>query len=61
MNDNGGKYKNVIDCIIKTAAQDGIMAFYKGFIPNYLRLGSHCFLTLPLYEFMRRSMGMTSL
>lgn len=33
-------YKSTIDCFIKTMKNDGPMAFYKGFIPNFGRLGS---------------------
>ena len=35
-----GEYSNIIDCFVKTAKQDGITAFYKGFVPNFGRLGS---------------------
>ena len=38
--DQEGKYKGVIDCFIKTARTDGLLAFYKGFGPNFVRLGS---------------------
>mmetsp|Transcript_11234 Transcript_11234/g.41128 ORF Transcript_11234/g.41128 Transcript_11234/m.41128 type:complete len:306 (+) Transcript_11234:81-998(+) len=61
MGDSTGKYKGTLDCFIKTATQDGILAFYKGFLPNFGRLGSWnviMFLTLeqvkarvgPLYD-----------
>ncbi|KAJ6850984.1 mitochondrial uncoupling protein 1-like [Iris pallida] len=33
-------YKNTFDCFIKTLKNDGPFAFYKGFIPNFGRLGS---------------------
>ncbi|KAF6175999.1 hypothetical protein GIB67_032622 [Kingdonia uniflora] len=33
-------YKNTFDCFIKTLKNDGPLAFYKGFIPNFGRLGS---------------------
>ncbi|KAK9714062.1 hypothetical protein RND81_06G069100 [Saponaria officinalis] len=33
-------YKSTIDCFIKTLKNDGPLAFYKGFIPNFGRLGS---------------------
>ncbi|KAM5552149.1 mitochondrial uncoupling protein 1-like, partial [Rosa sericea] len=33
-------YKNRIDCFVKTLKNDGPLAFYKGFIPNFGRLGS---------------------
>lgn len=35
-----GQYSNIIDCFIKTASRDGVSAFYKGFVPNFGRLGS---------------------
>jgi len=33
-------YKSTIDCFVKTLRNDGPLAFYKGFIPNFGRLGS---------------------
>lgn len=33
-------YKNTLDCFITTLKNDGPLAFYKGFIPNFGRLGS---------------------
>lgn len=33
-------YKNTLDCFIKTLKNDGPLAFYKGFLPNFGRLGS---------------------
>ncbi|CAL0302648.1 unnamed protein product [Lupinus luteus] len=33
-------YKSTLDCFVKTLKNDGISAFYKGFIPNFGRLGS---------------------
>ncbi|XP_078178592.1 mitochondrial uncoupling protein 1-like [Carex rostrata] len=33
-------YKSTLDCFIRTLKNDGIFAFYKGFIPNFIRLGS---------------------
>jgi solute carrier family 25 (mitochondrial uncoupling protein), member 8/9 len=40
MGDTQGKYKNFLDCFGKTLRNDGPLAFYKGFIPNFGRLGS---------------------
>ncbi|CAD7703682.1 unnamed protein product [Ostreobium quekettii] len=40
MGDTKGAYKGVIDCFVKTFRNDGILAFYKGFLPNFGRLGS---------------------
>lgn len=33
-------YKSTLDCFIRTLKNDGPFAFYKGFIPNFARLGS---------------------
>lgn len=40
MGDRDGRFKGVVDCFIKTAREEGLPAFYKGFIPNFARLGS---------------------
>eukprot|EP00245_Coleochaete_scutata_P017764 TRINITY_DN887_c0_g1_i1.p1 TRINITY_DN887_c0_g1~~TRINITY_DN887_c0_g1_i1.p1 ORF type:complete len:337 (-),score=53.47 TRINITY_DN887_c0_g1_i1:609-1547(-) len=40
MGDSAGQYKGTIDCFVKTFKNDGIGAFYKGFVPNFGRLGS---------------------
>lgn len=33
-------YKNTVDCFIKTLKNEGFFAFYKGFFPNFGRLGA---------------------
>ncbi|WOL02028.1 mitochondrial uncoupling protein 1 isoform X1 [Canna indica] len=33
-------YKSTFDCFFKTLKNEGPLAFYKGFIPNFARLGS---------------------
>jgi hypothetical protein len=38
--DRAGKYSGVLDCFVKTARNDGPLAFYNGFMPNFARLGS---------------------
>jgi len=40
MGDTTGMYKGTVDCFMKTLASDGPLAFYKGFGPNFARLGS---------------------
>lgn len=37
---NSQAYTGTIDCFVKTLRNDGLAAFYKGFIPNFGRLGS---------------------
>ncbi|KQJ87020.1 mitochondrial uncoupling protein 1 [Brachypodium distachyon] len=33
-------YKSTVDCFVQTLKNDGPLAFYKGFLPNFARLGS---------------------
>mmetsp|Transcript_7436 Transcript_7436/g.22008 ORF Transcript_7436/g.22008 Transcript_7436/m.22008 type:complete len:305 (-) Transcript_7436:550-1464(-) len=40
MGDAQGQYKGVLDCFAKTLKNDGMGAFYSGFLPNFARLGS---------------------
>lgn len=40
MGDKVGAYTGMIDCFRKTAAKEGLGAFYQGFAPNFARLGS---------------------
>ncbi|GAX85450.1 hypothetical protein CEUSTIGMA_g12866.t1 [Chlamydomonas eustigma] len=40
MGDKVGRFNGVLDCFMKTAREEGIVAFYKGFAPNFGRLGS---------------------
>jgi len=36
--DGNTVYRSIFDCLRKTAAEEGVMALYKGFLPNWLRL-----------------------
>lgn len=38
--DKVGRFTGVLDCFVKTAREEGVGAFYKGFVPNFYRLGS---------------------
>ncbi len=38
--DSTGRYKGVLDAFAQTLKHDGPLAFYKGFLPNFARLGS---------------------
>ncbi|GIL56239.1 hypothetical protein Vafri_11674 [Volvox africanus] len=40
MGDRAGRFSGVLDCFVKTAREEGMLAFYKGFVPNFGRLGS---------------------
>lgn len=53
-------YRNPIDCAYKTMLREGPLAFMKGWLPNYFRLGPHFLFSLPLAEFIRKSFGVDS-
>lgn len=38
--DKDGLYRGVLDCFGKTFRNEGMLAFYNGFVPNFARLGS---------------------
>eukprot|EP01130_Rhizamoeba_saxonica_P011586 TRINITY_DN4816_c0_g1_i1.p1 TRINITY_DN4816_c0_g1~~TRINITY_DN4816_c0_g1_i1.p1 ORF type:complete len:262 (-),score=20.34 TRINITY_DN4816_c0_g1_i1:27-812(-) len=58
MNTKGkGIYKGPIDCFIKSVKTGGIRVLWRGWVPNYLRLGPHFVLSLPLFEQLRRLFG----
>ncbi|CAM6103348.1 unnamed protein product [Calypogeia fissa] len=50
MGDSAKQYSGTLDCFIKTFRNDGITAFYKGFIPNFGRLGSWNVIMFLTYE-----------
>jgi hypothetical protein len=54
-------YKGPIDCAIKTLKHEGPQAFFKGWLPNYLRLGPHFIMSIPLFEFFRKLFGADTL
>jgi len=60
MNAAPGLYANPIDCAVKTLQKEGIMAFYKGFGPNCLRLVSWTtIMFLTLEQLKLRFMGIS--
>lgn len=48
-------YKGVVDCFTRTSREEGFRAFYKGFVPNFTRLGSWsvvCFISMEQIKMM---------
>mmetsp|Transcript_30953 Transcript_30953/g.50071 ORF Transcript_30953/g.50071 Transcript_30953/m.50071 type:complete len:296 (-) Transcript_30953:3-890(-) len=43
-------YSGPLDCFLKTVKQEGPLALYKGFIPNFLRLGPQTMITMLVWE-----------
>ena len=56
MNAKPGDFKGPLDLIRFTGAQ-GPMAFFKGFVPAFVRLGPHTILTFIFLEQLRMNFG----
>ncbi|PSN32410.1 Solute carrier family 25 member 35 [Blattella germanica] len=46
-------YKGVVDCFFKIWKTEGIYGYYKGFLPNYIRLGPHTILCFVFWDALR--------
>eukprot|EP00743_Colponemidia_sp_Colp-15_P003056 GILK01003303.1.p1 GENE.GILK01003303.1~~GILK01003303.1.p1 ORF type:complete len:300 (-),score=38.34 GILK01003303.1:731-1630(-) len=61
MNQKAGKdrlYTGMIDCMSQTIKNEGVLALYKGFTPNWMRIGPWCvvmFMTYEQYRSLARS------
>eukprot|EP00761_Pharyngomonas_kirbyi_P012188 gb/GECH01012215.1/.p1 GENE.gb/GECH01012215.1/~~gb/GECH01012215.1/.p1 ORF type:complete len:317 (+),score=78.65 gb/GECH01012215.1/:1-951(+) len=47
---NSSSYSGVIDCFSRVASKEGLSAFYKGFMPSFVRLGPQTVITMLAYE-----------
>ena len=45
-----GQYKGIIDCGMKVAQREGVMALYKGYIPNLIGIIPYAGIDLSIYE-----------
>ncbi|XP_038047820.1 mitochondrial uncoupling protein 3-like [Patiria miniata] len=54
MNSPPGQYKGAIDVAVKMFREGGPLAFYKGFMPNFVRLGSWNIAMFVCYEQLKR-------
>ncbi len=46
-------YKNMLDCIMQTAAKEGVTGFWAGLPTYYFRVGPHAVITLLTAEFLK--------
>jgi len=53
----GPLYKGSWDCIVRTFKAEGFRGFYKGYLPNVMRLGPHTLLSFVTYEQLRKLFG----
>lgn len=49
-------YNGLIDCAVKTAANEGITGFWAGLPTYYFRVGPHAMITLVASEYLRKAM-----
>ncbi|XP_006028117.1 mitochondrial uncoupling protein 3 [Alligator sinensis] len=56
MNSARGQYKNALNCMLTMVIKEGPAAFYKGFVPSFLRLGSWNIVMFVSYEQLKRAM-----
>jgi len=56
MNAKPGEFKGALD-LIRFTGRNGPMAFYKGYIPAFVRLGPQTILTFVLFEQLRMNFG----
>ena len=50
-----GQYSGVFDCARQIAKKEGLMAFYRGYIPNLLGIIPYAGIDLAIYEVRRLS------
>lgn len=47
---HSGIYSSVFDCLVKSVKAEGVFGLYKGFLPNWMRLGPHSVISLLMYD-----------
>ncbi|KPP61083.1 mitochondrial uncoupling protein 2-like [Scleropages formosus] len=57
MNSSAGEYNSAINCAFTMLKKEGPAAFYKGFMPSFLRLGSWNIVMFVSYEQIKRAMS----
>jgi hypothetical protein len=63
MNDRAAnkQYNGVVDCLIKIGKNEGVRGLYRGAFANLTRLAPHFVLSFPLYEAIRKELGVPAL
>ncbi|KAM3934544.1 dicarboxylate carrier UCP2-like [Leptodactylus fuscus] len=56
MNSAKGQYQSALNCALTMLRKEGPHAFYKGFMPSFLRLGSWNVVMFVTYEQLKRAM-----
>ncbi|KAG2457378.1 mitochondrial uncoupling protein 2 [Polypterus senegalus] len=58
MNSAHGQYSSALNCALTMLTKEGPTAFYKGFMPSFLRLGSWNVVMFVTYEQLKRALMM---
>ncbi|XP_059819921.1 mitochondrial uncoupling protein 2-like [Hypanus sabinus] len=61
MNSAPGQYNSALNCAVTMFTKEGFTAFYKGFMPSFLRLGSWNIVMFITYEQLKRAMMVATL
>lgn len=54
------RYKGSMDCLVKTVKGEGVLALWKGFIPNWSRMAPWSLCFWLTYEQLRKTLGLGS-
>jgi hypothetical protein len=54
----GLRYSSTLDCFRKTVQAEGFLALFKGWLPQWLRIGPHTIITFVVLEQLRRLAGL---
>ena len=54
----GLRYASTLDCFRKTIQAEGLVGLYKGWLPQWLRIGPHTIVTFVVLEQLRRLAGL---
>lgn len=52
------RFRSVWHCLAATVRGEGVLALWKGFLPQWARIGMHTVITFTVYERLRRLVGM---
>ena len=48
--DGSGKYSSMVDCLLRIASNEGLLALWKGFVPAFLKLAPYTVISLLLTD-----------
>jgi len=54
----GLQYSGVMDCARQVVAGEGLRGLFKGWLPNFLRIGPHSMVTFMVFEELRKVAGL---